>query len=187
MKGIIFTEFVDMVEARFSPQVLDRILQAAHLPSGGAYTSVGTYDHAEMWSLVVELSKVSEVPMPDLLKGFGEYLMSRFTAGHAHFFKTHRSTFDFLETLDAVIHKEVRKLYPDAELPRFQVAERTPQRLVLLYQSARHFADLAEGLIRGCAKHYGEELAIGREDLPFEAGSRVRFTLERTAAGSASA
>jgi hypothetical protein len=58
---------------------------------------------------------------------------------------------------------------------------------VLLYQSSRHFADLAEGLIRGCAKHYGETLEIGREDLPFEGGSRVRFTLEHRGAGGEAA
>jgi hypothetical protein len=187
MKGIIFTEFVEMVESRYSPQLLDRILQAAHLPSGGAYTAVGTYDHAEMWSLVVELSKVTEVRMPDLLQAFGEHLLGRFTVGHAHFFKNYRTTFDFLESLDSIIHKEVRKLYPDAELPRFEVGERTAQRMVLLYQSSRHFADLAEGLIRGCAKHYGETLEIGREDLPFEGGSRVRFTLEHRGAGGEAA
>ena len=185
MKGLIFTEFVEMVESRYSPQLLDRIIQAAHLPSSGAYTAVGTYDHAEMWSLVVELSKVTEVPMPDLLKGFGEHLLARFSVGHAHFFANHRTTFDFLEALDATIHKEVRKLYPDAELPRFEVAERTAQRMVLVYQSSRHFADLAEGLIRGCAKHYSEALEICREELPFQAGSRVRFTLQHTGAAAA--
>jgi hypothetical protein len=133
---------------------------------------------------VVELSKVSEIPMPELLKAFGEHLLGRFSVGHANVFKSYGGTFDFLAALDAIIHKEVRKLYPDAELPRFQVAERTPQRLVLLYQSARHFADLAEGLIRGCAKHYGEALTISREDLPYPAGSRVRFTLDLAEAES---
>ena len=178
MKGIIFTEFMEMVETQFSPEVADRIILAAHVPSGGAYTSVGNYDHAEMWSLVVELSKVSDTRMPDLLKRFGEHLIGRFAAAHATFFAQHQNAFDFLETVDAVIHREVLKLYPDAELPHFEVVERAAQRLVLLYQSARHFGDLAEGLIRGCAAHYGDTLQITREDLPSTAGSRVRFTLE---------
>jgi hypothetical protein len=179
MKGIVFTEFIEMVESRYSPELVDRIIQAAHLPSGGAYTSVGTYDHAEMWSLVVELSKVTETPMPDLMKAFGEHLLGRFVVAHAAMFAGHQGSFDFLASVDSIIHREVRKLYPDAELPHFEVAERSPQRMVLLYQSPRHFGDLAEGLIRGCARHYGEELRIGREDLPVMAGSRVRFTLER--------
>jgi hypothetical protein len=179
MKGVVFTEFLEMVESQFSPELADRIIQSAHLPSGGAYTAVGTYDHAELWSLVVELSRARDMPMPDLLKAFGEHLLDRFVLGHGALFQGHRSSFDFLDTLDGVIHREVRKLYPDVELPRFEVAERSPHRMVLLYQSPRHFADLAEGLIRGCARHYGETLQILREDLPSEKGSRVRFTLER--------
>ena len=39
MKGIVFTEFLDMVEARFTPEVADRMITAAALPSDGAYTS----------------------------------------------------------------------------------------------------------------------------------------------------
>lgn len=179
MKGIVFTEFIEMVESHFSPELADRIILAAHLPSGGAYTSVGTYDHAEMWSLVVELSKATGTPMPDLMKVFGEHLLGRFVVGHGAMFAGHRCTFDFLETVDTVIHREVRKLYADAELPHFEVVERTPDRLVLLYESPRHFADLAEGLIQGCARHFGETLRITREDLPAATGSRVRFTTER--------
>jgi hypothetical protein len=178
MKGIIFTEFIEMVEAQFSPEVADRIMQAAHLPSGGAYTSVATYDHAEMWSLVVELSRSSGTPMPDLMKRFGEHLLGRFVTGHAALFAPHKSCLDFLETLDGVIHREVRKLYPDAELPRFEVMERSARSMVLLYTSPRHFADLAEGLLRACARHFGENLALSRVDLGSSTGSKVRFALE---------
>jgi hypothetical protein len=79
----------------------------------------------------------------------------------------------------AIIHREVRKLYADAELPRFAMLERRDKRMVMLYESPRHFADLAEGLISGCARHYGERLSIVRENLASETGSRVRFVLER--------
>ena len=42
MKGIIFTEFMQMVEDRFSIEVAEEIIDAATLPSGGSYTSLGT-------------------------------------------------------------------------------------------------------------------------------------------------
>lgn len=47
MKGIIFTEFLEMVEDRFSPEIADRIIEASDLPSRGVYTAVGTYDHTD--------------------------------------------------------------------------------------------------------------------------------------------
>jgi hypothetical protein len=179
MKGIVFTEFLEMVESRFDPAMVDRIILDARVPSGGAYTSVGTYDHGEMWSLLAALSKATAAPVPDLLRAFGQHLFGRFVLGFPHFFTATGSTFEFLANLNGMIHVEVRKLYPDAELPHFEVQERNALRMVLLYQSARHFADLAEGLIQGCAAHFREKLAISRESVAADSGSRVRFTLER--------
>jgi hypothetical protein len=179
MKGIVFTEFLEMVEDRFSPALADQIINAANLPSGGAYTAVGSYDHGEMWSLVIELGRATGTPVPHLMQEFGEHLFARFTLEYPHFFQDVRSSFDFLQGLETVIHIEVRKLYHDAELPRFDVTERTPTKMVLLYRSRRHFADFAEGLIRGCARHFGEQLEILRENLPAPEGSQVRFTLTR--------
>ena len=48
MKGVVFTEFLDMVADRFSPDMVEDIIDDAQLPSGGAYTAVGTYPHEEM-------------------------------------------------------------------------------------------------------------------------------------------
>ena len=35
----------------------------------------------------------------------------------------------------------------------------------MLYRSQHPFADLAEGLIRGCVEHFGEPIKVRREDL----------------------
>jgi hypothetical protein len=177
MKGIIFTEFLEMVEQRFSAQAVEQMISAAQLPSGGAYTSVGKYDHGEIWSLVCELSKVCDTSVPDLFKVYGEYLFSRLAAGYTKLMTGMGCAFDVLQSLDGVIHGEVRRLYPDAELPRFDVIERSADRLVLVYSSKRHFADLAEGLIRGCLRHFNESAVITREQLSTEEGSRVRFSV----------
>jgi hypothetical protein len=177
MKGILFTEFLDMVDERFSPLVLDQILLAARLPSEGAYTAVGTYDHGEIWRLVCELSKVTEIAVPELLRAYGEYLFPRLAAAHPHVLEGMRSCFDVLQALDGLIHREVGKLYPDAELPRFQVTERSADRLTVLYESKRPFADLAEGLMRGCGQHFGQNVIIARQNLPADGAVRVRFTL----------
>jgi hypothetical protein len=47
-------------------------------------------------------------------------------------------------------------------------------------RSVRHFGDLAEGLIRACIAHFGERVAVRREDLTVTSGSAIRFTLSRT-------
>ena len=45
MKGIVFTECIDMVVARCTSESADRMLTAAAVPSDGTYTAVGTYDN----------------------------------------------------------------------------------------------------------------------------------------------
>jgi len=75
MKGVVFTEFFEFVEGRFSPDIADRLIEGATLPSMGIYTSVGTYDHGEMVTLVTNLSAISKIGVPDLLKAFGQHLL----------------------------------------------------------------------------------------------------------------
>src|SRR5207245_2880493 len=143
-------EFLELVENRFSPEVADRIIEASDLPSGGAYTAVGTYDHAEIVRLVVNLSKETGVPVPALLNTFGRHLFGQFFLKFPQFFDGVSNAFDFLKKIESYIHVEVRKLYPEAELPHFAYEELEPGRMVLVYRSSRPFGDLAEGLISGC-------------------------------------
>lgn len=177
MKGIVFTEFLEWAEKRFSPELVDRTIQHADLPGGGAYTSVGTYDHHELLKLVGCMGKLAEVSPPDLLREFGTHLFKRFYENYPRFFNGVQNTFDFLENVDSYIHVEVRKLYPDAELPRFVRRRRTDGGLEMEYHSERQLADLAEGLMIGCAGHFGETLDVVRHDEPGQRGFRTQFVL----------
>ncbi|EOG7766780.1 heme NO-binding domain-containing protein, partial [Vibrio parahaemolyticus] len=56
MKGIIFTEFMELVESKFGLEVLDQVLELSD--DEGVYTSVGSYDHRDLVKLIVNLSKV---------------------------------------------------------------------------------------------------------------------------------
>lgn len=178
MKGIVFTEFMELVEARMGLGMLDRIITEARLPNDGAYTSVGTYDHAELVRLVQALSNASGTGVPQLIHMFGEHLFQRFSVSYKPLFAEAHGAFDFLCRVDDVIHVEVRKLYPDAELPSLACERPSADRLVMHYSSPRGFGDLAEGLIAGCIKHFGEDIKVVRTDLPKEGAlHRARFDL----------
>ena len=176
MKGVVFTEFLEMVEQRFSLEAVDQILNRAAPPHGGTYTAVGTYPVEEMFALVTALAEVSRAPIPDLLFAFGDHLFGRFAVGFPQFFQGTTGALDFLERVDSYIHIEVRKLYPDAELPKFDAERVSPGELVLVYHSRRRMADLAHGLIAGCGKHFGVALEIEREDLSGD-GQDVKFVV----------
>jgi len=176
MKGMVFTEFLEMVEARWSADMADDLVEQTPLASGGRYTAVGTYDHTELVAMVRALSERIGVPVPDLVRAFGEYLFGRFVVSHPSFFVGIDGALDFLERIEDVIHVEVLKLYPDASLPRFDV-DRDADRLVLLYRSSRHFEDLAHGLILGCLAHYGQRAQVSRAPVVDAKGAAVRFEI----------
>lgn len=176
----MFTELLEMVEARYSPIFLEDLIDQADLPSKCAYTAIGTYPPGEMFTLVNLLSTNSGIPVPALLKQYGEHLFGRFEAKYPQFFDDADAAFDFLVAVENNIHKEVRKLYPDAELPSFSIEVNEPSQFAMVYSSPRALGDLCEGLIIGCLKHFGETAELVREDLESGPVTRVRFKISKS-------
>lgn len=178
MKGVIFTEFLDMVEEKFSLEMVDQIIEGSDLPSGGAYTAVGTYDHREIFTLIVQLHKATAIPISDLMTVYGEHLFTRFVKGYPDFFKRVDGAFSFLESVHGYIHKEVLKLYPDAELPAFETERVDESTLTMLYRSQRRMAPFGLGLIKGCMDHFKEPADIDMKSLD-DSGTEVLFTIRK--------
>ncbi|MCG8443136.1 MAG: heme NO-binding domain-containing protein [Caulobacterales bacterium] len=180
MKGVIFTEFTNMVDDVFSPAVTEEIISACDLPSGGAYTSVGDYGHGELIALVGALAARSEQPARELVRAFGAHLAAHFARVRPEVFRSMTDAFELMENVDGLIHGDVRKLYPNAELPTIACERRTPDQLIVDYRSPRGLGDAAEGLIAGVIAHYGAPIDLTRQDMADTGGEQwVRFTLTR--------
>ncbi|MFT6939904.1 MAG: hypothetical protein ACJASN_001393 [Cyclobacteriaceae bacterium] len=180
MKGVIFSEYLDFVENGFGYDAVDDIIASCDLASEGAYTSIGSYPFEELQQLLTQTCIIVDRSAEELLKGFGAHLFTMFVSSYGHFFEHSKSSFDILSVLDDHIHPEVLKLYPDAELPSFEVTERSDSHMVMVYKSTRKMSTLAEGLIESCMVHFKEEGIVKAEQLD-EFGEIVRFTISRTA------
>jgi hypothetical protein len=176
MKGIVFTELLEMIEDKFGYKLVDQLLQESNLPSGGIYTAIGTYDHAEMVTLVNKLSQQTNIPVPDLLRSYGQYMFTSFTRSYRPFVDRADSAFSLLSSVQHYVHVEVRKLYPDAELPHFTIEQPAENHLRMHYISERKLADFAHGLIEGCLATFGEKATITKTIL-VEDGSQVLFDI----------
>jgi len=182
MRGVIFTEFIQLVEEKFGVVMADEVLSTPGLTDGGAYTSVGQYPHTEMLAMVGALSERSGIPANDLCVVFGEWLFPKLARNFEFAVKQHTDAFTFLSSLDGLIHVEVRKLYPQAELPQVPVTKLDERELVLEYRSKRPFADVAEGLLRGTLAWFGERAELRREPLEQDPQRNARFRIVRKAA-----
>ena len=76
---------------------------------------------------------------------FGQHLFGRFAALYPVFFVGVDSASTFLSRLETHVHDWVRKVQPDAELPRLEVLRSPSGRIDIRYSSPRPLADLAEG------------------------------------------
>ncbi len=160
MLGIVFTEFMEMVEDKFSAEVLDDILETPGLKSEGIFTSVGYYDHTDIVKMVVALSKQVNIPVDDLIEAFGQHLFGILILKYPALKGDLSSSLDFLETVDSTVHRQVKKLYPDAELPEFNCERINHNTLNLHYRSKRPFSVLALGLIKGCGQFFEDKLEV---------------------------
>lgn len=164
MKGLLLDGFVTFVRTSYGVILIEEILASTKLASGGIYTSIGTYDSRELHQLVGAVATRTNSTPGAVLRGFGQWLfpalMARFPQGE----KVPSGTIELLRVLDAVIHVEVRKLYPDSELPRFEPVDLPGGGLEVRYTSTRGLADLAEGLITGSVAWYKTPLTVTRRD-----------------------
>ena len=178
MKGIVFTEFLKMVEEKFGYEMVDKIITESNLPNDGAYSSTGTYSSQELVAMVLSLHGTTELPVDALIRTFGEYFFNVLRDNYGVFLDRVDNLFSFLGSIHNHIHVEVRKLYPDAELPSFDTESSDENTMVMIYHSERKLSDFAEGLMMKAAKHYNEKIDIKKEMMN-EDGSEVRFVINR--------
>jgi hypothetical protein len=169
MKGILFTDFVEFMERELPA--------AAGEVAIGAYSPLGSYPEDELLALVARAGEAAGLPASDVLRRFGAHLFRTLATLYPVFLDGVGSAFELLGGIETYVHGEVKKLYPDAEFPGFEVRSRAPGRLELVYRSRRPLADLAEGMIRGCIAWFGDRVDLDRQDLDAADGRAARFTL----------
>jgi hypothetical protein len=158
MKGIVFNLLEEIVSRDYGEDTWDDLLTAAGLD--GAYTSLGGYPDADLLRLVAAASAALDKPPEDVVRWFGRSALPLLAVSYPEFFEPHSSTRGFVLTLNDIIHPEVRKVYPGADVPVFDFDISSDDVLVMGYTSSRRLCAFAEGLIEGAADHYHEAASI---------------------------
>lgn len=160
MQGSIYTTFSDMVIEKMGMQVWNELLEKVAPPSDGVYTKGMQYEDSEIMGLVGGLSEITKLDIPTLVKTFGEYLFIHLYNSSPTDISHIDNLKDFLMSIDGVIHKEVKRVYPKAYLPAFEYEDTPGGDLIMYYQSKRKLCHLSEGLISSAADHFGQKIVI---------------------------
>ncbi|WP_299048251.1 heme NO-binding domain-containing protein [uncultured Polaribacter sp.] len=178
MKGIIFTEFLDLVEDKFGIEMVDTIISQSNLKSEGIYTAIGTYNFSEMLQLLQNLSNNTNISIDDLLLVYAEHFFSVIETSYPGLLATYKDPIEMLSSIENHIHVEVRKIYPEAELPTFIVESKTEDSLEMIYKSSRAMHHFGLGLMNKTFEHFNSTATIVLEKIK-EDGTEVRFIINK--------
>lgn len=176
--GFVFTEFLNFVDTEFTPVVTEDMVGACDLPTGGAYTTVGNYDHTEMFALVDQLSKLTGRPRSALFREFGGHLLSALLRKNADALAEITDPLMVIEALSQNYDADVLGLYPDADVQALTCNRTDAGAMEVIYRSRHHLADVIEGVIGGVFAHFKTPVTIERHDeIDTETEQWVRFLL----------
>ncbi len=178
MKGIVFTEFLDLVEDKFGLEMVDEIIEKSNLESGGVYTAVGTYAFSEMLQLLRHLSKNTNISIDNLLLVYAEHFFDVLKRNYGDLLSRYTNPIEMLSSIENHIHVEVKKIYPEAELPTFEVLEKTEDSLVMVYKSSRAMHHFGLGLMNKTFEYFKAKATIELEKIK-EDGTEVKFMINK--------
>lgn len=160
MKGIVFVELIRMAESVMGEESVDDILDKVDLESDGAFSAVGNYPCRELLQIVDAVGAELGASAETLHRHFGHWMFGRFANGYPVFFKGKNDGFDMLESIENEVHLEVRKLYPEVELPTFATERLEDGRFKMVYSSERPLHHFCHGLIEACLQYSKQDVAI---------------------------
>jgi len=178
LKGIIFSEFLNLVEAKFGLETVDEIIEKSDLESEGIYTSIGTYSFSEMLQLLNHLSTKTNISIDDLLLVYSEHFFSVIEDSYPGLLASYKDPIEMISSIENHIHVEVRKIYPDAELPTFIVKEKNKDSLIMIYKSSRAMHHFGLGLMNKTFEYFNSKASIVLEKIK-ENGTEVRFIINK--------
>ena len=121
MKGIIFNLLEDVVIRNHGEDTWDQLLTATGLD--GAYTSLGSYPDEQIQALVGAAAQMLGLTPFEVLRWFGQQAIPLLFDRYPGFFSSQASTRPFVLSVNSIIHPEVRKIYPGADVPTFELRD----------------------------------------------------------------
>lgn len=175
----MFTEYLEFIEEQFGFDIADQMIEKAGV--SGSYTLVGNYPPTDMTAMVVALSEITGTPVETLQELLGRHLFHRIAALYEGLAERFSGAMELIAHVEGVIHPNVKKLYPDAELPTFGMVSSGPDELIVDYNSRNPFVPLCKGLMLGAGDFYGEKLDVLYEELGESENAVARFTVRQSA------
>ncbi len=178
MQGSIYTAFSDMVVEKMGMQQWNDLLEEVNPASHGVYTSGQQYADSELIDMVVLLSEKTGIEVEKLVEAFGLYLFDKLYARCPVDISEIKGLRAFLLAIDNVIHVEVKRVHPQAYLPKFEYEDGPNNELIMYYSSKRKLCHASVGLIKGAALQFAEQVSISHPECMHLGHERCKLIID---------
>jgi hypothetical protein len=159
MHGTIFKELQRYVSISFGLPAWYGLLKGAALDQQ-LYLPTQHYPDTHLTALISGTAGLRGQPVADTLEDFGVFLVPNLLQVYGSMIQPHWRTLDLLEHTEQTMHWVVRQASYTATPPRLLCIRTGPGEVVVHYFSERNLSSLGVGIIRGLARHYGENVRI---------------------------
>jgi hypothetical protein len=176
MYGLVNRAIEQLVVSIKGDEGWRRVCRAARWPDEG-FVAMQSYDDAVTYRLVEAVSQELALPAEQVLKAFGEYWIL-YTAEEGYGDMLAMCGDDLRSFLHGMnhMHARIEVTMPNIRPPHFQVEDKGPHEMVLIYASHRDgLAPMVEGLIIGLAKRFKQDIDIEQTHWRSEASPQDHF------------
>ncbi|HEX8358722.1 MAG TPA: heme NO-binding domain-containing protein [Longimicrobium sp.] len=179
MHGIVMNQFRQYVVDRLGRDAWVPLAEAAGVPVEN-HRLEGVYPDEQLVALVLAASRATARPLNVLLEDFGAFIAPALLRVYAPLVNPAWRTLDVIEHTEQTIHTVVRARMPGAAPPALLAQRVSPTEVHIDYRSERGLCSLAEGIARGMALHFGEEVDVSQPECAHRGGARC-LIIVRTA------
>lgn len=165
MKATITACLLEMLETRFGPETVTRIMKHAGLLHQNTVLRMPIVDvpDEQFTQLFASTLAVTGLTAEQGCDAFGEHWCCVYAPKlYRPYLERFKSAKEMIVGLDA-LHVQVTRAVPNARPPRFTLRWRDSKTLEVTYESKRNLIDVYVGLARGVGKYFNEALTVTRQ------------------------
>lgn len=177
MKGVIFKAFEQFVVHGWGEEFYEQLVDATPAAGAGAFVGPGTYPDEVLVAMLTTAAQRLDLPLDVALRQFGRFAFAQLARSLPGCLDGHRHPLTLLRVVDTIIHVEVKKLHPEAAIPRVLVDAHGGDDATLRYESPRRLCPLLLGLVEGAGNAFGYEITNEHPVCMSRGADHCRFEL----------
>jgi hypothetical protein len=160
MKGTVLMCLQELVTKVAGASAWKRVLERGGQSAYAVFTASADVDDDATAALLAATCAELNLTVEQAGDAFGDYWVNTYSSKlYGNFYARHASARTFLVELNEM-HARLTRQLPGARPPKFSFEWRSPDALIMTYDSHRSLIDVAVGMVRGLSKRFGEALEV---------------------------